>query len=108
VTKKKVSDTNAPKAKVKTKPKAKVATSPKPKKKVPEITPEPKVAEINVEQEFPHSEFPYKLVHKDGNETRTCYFMNEVHLNKHLERYRLDKRKVKILCRYDYESNPSK
>lgn len=99
MTKKKVSDT--PKAK------KKVSTTPKTKKKVSEVTTEPKV-EINVEQEFPHSEFPYKLVHKDGNETRTCYFMNEIHMNKHIERYRLDKRKIKVLCRYDYESTQLK
>jgi hypothetical protein len=66
-----------------------------------------KPVEINVEEEFPHSGFPYKLVHKDGKdgiETRTCYFMNQHHMDKHIERYKLDKRTIKVLCRHDYET----
>ena len=81
-------------------------TKPKAKAKVTKPTKVEQVKEINVEEEFPHSGFPYKLVHQDGNETRTCYFMNEAHLNKHIERYRLDRRKIKLLCRHDYE-NPA-
>jgi hypothetical protein len=105
VTKNKVSSTpkTTKKASTTTKPKKKTSATAKPEKKVSET---PKLEEINVEQEFPHSGFPYKLVHKDGNETRTCYFMNEAHLNKHIERYRLDRRKIKLLCRHDYE-NPA-
>jgi hypothetical protein len=51
-------------------------------------------------EEFPHQDFPYKLVQTEGKETRTCYFMNKHHLDKHIERYRLDKRKIKISCKF--------
>lgn len=52
-------------------------------------------------EEFPYEDFPYKLVQTEGKETRTCYFMNKHHLDKHIERYRLDKRKIKVSYKFD-------
>lgn len=52
-------------------------------------------------EEFPYENFPFKLIHTDEKETRTCYFMNKHHLDKHIQRYNLDKKKIKILCKSD-------
>jgi hypothetical protein len=73
-------------------------TTTKPKKEVA-----PVVKDFDVHEEFPHSEFPYKLIHNEDDKKITSYFMNENHLNKHIERYHLDKRTIKVLYRYDYE-----
>lgn len=54
-------------------------------------------------EEFPYETFPYKLVYTDGNEKKTCYFMNKHHLDKHIQRYRLNKKKIKISCKYDIQ-----
>ncbi len=44
------------------------------------------------DEEFPYETFPWKLVHKDGKEKRTCYFQTEAHMKKHIERYNLKKK----------------
>ena len=48
------------------------------------------------QEEFPHSNFPYKLEYNDLDGKRTCYFQCEEHLKKHLERYKLPKKSYKI------------
>jgi hypothetical protein len=40
-------------------------------------------------QEFPHSMFPFKLIHKEGKElkdTKICYFQCQNHVDKYIER----------------------
>lgn len=59
----------------------------------------------SIDEVFPHSGFPYKVSHKDDKETRHCYFMNEVHMNKYIQRYKLDRKKIKILFRDDYKDS---
>ena len=88
-----------PKAKATVKPKAtakpKATTKSKPKAK-PKIAPQKQIEKsvINIEEEFPHDMFPWKLVFKDGNEKRTCYYQCGEHRNKHINRYNLNKKKL--------------
>jgi hypothetical protein len=52
-------------------------------------------------EEFPFDQFPWKLVYKDGNETRKCYFESESHRQKHIDRYKLKKKDIKISYKYE-------
>tara|TARA_R110000868_G_scaffold213843_3_gene463994 strand:- start:919 stop:1113 length:195 start_codon:yes stop_codon:yes gene_type:complete len=51
-----------------------------------------KVNQMTNEEQFPFDQFPWKLTHKDGKETRKCYFQAEEHMNKHITRYNLKKK----------------
>ena len=53
------------------------------------------------EEEFPFDQFPYKLIHKDGKETRKCYFHTEEHRKKHIDRYNLKKKDIQLSSKYD-------
>jgi hypothetical protein len=53
------------------------------------------------EEEFPFDQFPWKLIHKDGKETRKCYFQTEEHRKKHIERYNLKKKDIQLSYKYD-------
>ena len=55
----------------------------------------------NMEEEFPFDQFPWKLVQKDGKETRKCYFQSEEHRKKHIDRYQLKKKDIKLSYKYD-------
>ena len=55
----------------------------------------------NIDEEFPHSEFPWKLTHKDAKETRKCFFQTEAHMKKHIDRYNLKKKDYTIAYKYD-------
>ena len=59
------------------------------------------VVSPNKEEEFPYDEFPWKLVHKDGKETRKCYFQTEEHRKKHIDRYKLKKKDIQLSYKYD-------
>ena len=52
-------------------------------------------------EEFPFDQFPWKLVYKEGNETRKCYFESESHRQKHIDRYKLKKKEIKLSYKYD-------
>ncbi len=55
-------------------------------------------------EEFPFDQFPWKLVHKDGKdgkEVRKCYFQSEEHRKKHIERYNLNKKDIKLSYKYE-------
>lgn len=43
-----------------------------------------------------HQMFPFMLKYTDDKVTRTCYFQCEAHLDKHIMRHKLDKRKLTI------------
>jgi hypothetical protein len=60
-----------------------------------------KVISQNREEEFPFDQFPWKLVHKDGNDTRKCYFQSEQHRQKHIDRYNLKKKDITLSYKYD-------
>ena len=51
---------------------------------------------------FPHENHPYRLEFGEKKNSTVCYFSCEEHLLKYLERYKLDKRTVKI----DYRDEP--
>ena len=73
-----------------TKTRAKTTTKPKPKTK-----PAPKpIVVVDIEEEFPYDEFPWKLIYKDRTEKRTCYFQCEEHRKKHVTRYKLSKKDI--------------
>ena len=45
---------------------------------------------------FPHLGFPIRLEYQDGKEHKTCWFQSKNHLEKHLTRYKLNPKDVKI------------
>ena len=45
---------------------------------------------------FPYETFPIKLQVKEGKSITVCFFQCDEHLQKHLERYKLDKKDIKI------------
>ena len=47
-------------------------------------------------EQFPYETFPIKLQVKEGKNTTVCFFQCDEHLQKHLERYKLDKKDIKI------------
>lgn len=51
---------------------------------------------------FPYSNFGVRLEQTDEN--RIAWFKDEYDLQKHIDRYKLDKRKIKILYRDDEQS----
>ena len=53
------------------------------------------------DEEFPYDQFPWRLLHKDGKETRKCFFQTEDHMNKHISRYKLNKKDYKIGYKYE-------
>ena len=52
-------------------------------------------------EEFPFDQFPWKLVFKDGKETRKCYFDSEHNRQKHIDRYKLKKKDIQLSYKYD-------
>ena len=52
--------------------------------------------------EFPHSGFPIKVVHKDGKDMKdkkTCYFQSKEHAKKYIERCKFKKKDYVMTCR---------
>ena len=54
-------------------------------------------------EEFPFDDFPWKLVYKDRNETRKCYFQTEEHRKQHMVKYKLKKKDVKLSYKIENE-----
>jgi len=57
-----------------------------------------------VKEDFPHSGFPVKIVHKDGKDLKdkkTCYFQCEAHAKKYIERCKFKKKDYTILFKED-------
>jgi hypothetical protein len=52
-------------------------------------------------EEFPFDQFPWKLIYKDGNETRKCYFDSEHNRQKHIDRYKLKKKDIKLSYKFE-------
>jgi len=51
---------------------------------------------------FPYENHPYRLEFGEKKNSTVCFFSCEEHLDKYLERYKLDKRTLKI----DYRDEP--
>jgi hypothetical protein len=45
---------------------------------------------------FPHTGFPVRLEYQDGKEHKICWFQSQNHLDKHIERYKLKSKDIKI------------
>lgn len=70
--------------------------SPKKRGKPKKISP-PKVVKQEVIETAPfHIIFPITLVHKEGTNTKTCYFQHPDHLKKYILRHKLKKAECKI------------
>jgi len=86
-----------------TKPKAKTTTKPKPRTKA-----KPKVVAYtpaDLEVEYPYDMFPWKLIHNERGEKRSCYFQCEEHRKKHIVRYNLNKKDIIFMgYKYDWQS----
>ena len=58
----------------------------------------------SVKEEFPHSGFPVKVIHKDGKDLKdkkTCYFQCEEHAKKYIERCKFKKKDYTIVFKED-------
>jgi len=51
---------------------------------------------------FPYDKFAFRLEFGEGKNATICWFECQEHLDKYLERYKLDKRTIKI----DYRDEP--
>jgi len=56
---------------------------------------------MSKDEEFPYDQFPWKLVKKEGKETRKCYFQTENHMKKHITRHNLKKKDYTIGYKYE-------
>ena len=77
----------------KTAPKKAIA----PKNKKPQL----KISESD-KQTFPYSQFPVKIIHKDGKdlcETKTCYFQSEHYAQKYITRCNFKKNDYQIFVK---------
>lgn len=66
-------------------------------KKTKDVIPQSK------EEEFPFDLYPWKLVFKEGNDTRKCYFDSEHNRQKHIDRYNLKKKDIKLSYKFEQE-----
>lgn len=60
-----------------------------------------KVVIENLDEQFPFDQFPWKLIYVDGKEKKTCYFQHEVHMKKHIDKYKLNKKDYKASYKYE-------
>jgi hypothetical protein len=54
-----------------------------------------------IKEEFPYDTFPWKLEYMDGKDNRLCFFENEYYRQKHINRYNLNKKEIKLSCKYE-------
>jgi len=45
---------------------------------------------------FPYSMFPYRLEHMDGTDKKICWFQNQNHVEKYIERNKLKSKDYKL------------
>ena len=57
---------------------------------------------------FPHENHPYRLEFGEKKNSTVCYFSCQEHLDKYLERYKLDKKTIKIDYRDEQPIQSSK
>ncbi len=61
-----------------------------------------KTKDVSIEELHPYDGFPYRLEYKDGNENRICHFETEGHRTKHITRYKLKTKEIKLSNKYDF------
>jgi hypothetical protein len=54
------------------------------------------------DEEFPYDTLPWKLIVRENEGIRKCFFQTEEHRTKHIERYNLKKKDI-IELSYKYE-----
>ena len=52
-------------------------------------------------EEFPYDTFPWKLEYMDGKDNRLCFFESEHYRQKHIDRYQLKKKEIKLSCKQE-------
>ena len=57
---------------------------------------------------FPYETFPVRLEFGEKKNLTVCHFQCDEHLQKYLERYKLDKRTIKVTYRDGEPTKPSK
>lgn len=57
--------------------------------------------DIPLEELHPFDGFPYRLEYQDGNDRRTCHFECEQHRTKHIVRYNLKSKDIRLNYKYD-------
>lgn len=45
---------------------------------------------------FPYSMFPFRVEHKEGNDTKICWFQSESHANTYIQRAKLKSKEYKL------------
>ena len=68
----------------------------------------PNLLDSNFNIKFPYESFPIRLEFGENKNTTVCHFECEEHLQKYLERYKLDKRTIRIDYRDGEPDEPSK
>ena len=68
----------------------------------------PNLLDPNFNIKFPYESFPIRLEFGEKKSTTVCHFECEEHLQKYLERYKLDKRTIRIDYRDGEPTEPSK
>jgi hypothetical protein len=47
-----------------------------------------------------YQKFPFQLTHKDGTEVKICWFSEEYHMEKYIDRYKLQKDSYKVVNKH--------
>jgi len=103
-TKKPAATTKKPTTKPKATTKKPVATKkPATRRKTTTKPKEPTIKwkEIPLDELHPFEGFPYRLEYQDGNDRRTCHFECESHRTKHITRYKLNPKTIRLNYKYD-------
>jgi hypothetical protein len=53
-------------------------------------------------QQFPHDQFPFKVIHKDGKDlkdTKTCYFQSQAHVDKYIEKSKFKQKDYQLFIK---------
>lgn len=53
------------------------------------------------DDEFPYAGLPWKLIFKEGNAVKKCFFQMEQHRTSYIERYKLKKKDIQLSYKYD-------
>jgi hypothetical protein len=51
-------------------------------------------------EKFPYETFPYRLEYNDKSEKRVCWFQDESHYMKYIDRYKLNKKEYILECSF--------
>ena len=52
--------------------------------------------QLSKEERFPHSQFPVRLEHMEGDLKKICFFQNKGHLQKYIDRAKMKKNQYEV------------